>query len=149
MTFYAKPMPQTTVGNAQPREPSRVDLEILSAERNDTSAKTAVSTVLFMQSLFLFPQPQHCEYFSLPPFVSFARGISSHATLCNSYNCNYNCKGHLIIRNQYQYQPVSVRQFLCNSCNSKSQAFCLFPLQYAWLFRIYRCFSKLFLDAAQ
>ena len=89
---------------------------------------------------FLFPQPQHCEYISLPPFVSFARGVSSHATLCNSYNCNYNCRGDLIICNQYQYQPVSVRQFLCNSCNSKSPAFCLFPLQYAWLFRIYRCF---------
>ena len=76
---------------------------------------------------FLFPQPQHCEYTSsLPPFVSFAREISSHATLCNSYNCNYNCRGDLIICDQYQYQPVSVRQFLCNSCNSKSQALRLF-----------------------
>ena len=57
---------------------------------------------------FLFPQPQHCEYISsLPPFVSFARGISSHATLCNSYNCNYNCRGissyaTSISINQYQ-----------------------------------------------
>ena len=51
-------------------------------------------------------------------------------------------RGDLIICEQYQYQPVSVRQFLCNSCNSKSQAFCLFPLQYAWLFRIYRCFFQ-------
>ena len=71
---------------------------------------------------FLFPQPQHCEYTSsLPPFVSFARGISSHATLCNSYNCNYNCRGDLIIRNQYQSD---------NSCaiaaNPRSQAFRLF-----------------------